>query len=399
MGKGASKAPALSPFTSSKHIAATFRIQEQYLHEIEKGRKTVEARLKRGNAFRLQTGDRVCLTTGERLKTTVITRVRRFTTFRDMLERCGLRHCLPGCKSLKDGVNLYHSFSDYAAVVKTHGVLAFDIQLVIDHGTPAPAATDPKANVSNAVASSSSSSTVAPSRTDGQVPANVSTARASSSSSSSAVAPSRGDGQVPANVSTAVASFSSSSSAVAPGRGDGQVQCTRCDQVGHSSENCPLFSGPAVDHPDARARGGGVHMRGNIGRINYERIVNGTTRGEASGHDCNCLIYTLKQLISPNSNVDDVRKALRVRFRRKGSADQVTAQNYLDFGSHWRDIVQLFGKDADNYNITCIDLQHEQIGEVVWNLHDMDGVHHLYVARVNANHFILLHKKSFGQIL
>ena len=140
-------------------------------------------------------------------------------------------------------------------------------------------------------------------------------------------------------------------------------------------------------------------MRGNISRIKYERIVNETTQGTASGHDCNCLIYTLKQLISPNSNVDDVRKALRVRFRREGPNDQVTARDFLDFGSHWRVIVQLFRKGADNYNITCIDLELKQVGEVVGNLHDMDGIHHLSVARVNGNHFIPLHKKSFGQIL
>ena len=53
-------------------------------------------------------------------------------------------------------------------------------------------------------------------------------------------------------------------------------------------------------------------MRGNISRTNYEGILNGTIRGTASGRDCNCLIYTLKQLISPSSNVDDVRKATQI---------------------------------------------------------------------------------------
>ena len=88
----------------------TSAIQECYLAAIDKKEKTVEARLNRGQVSRLRAGDHICLSTGDRLEVAEISRVRRFDTFRDMLESCGLRRCLPLCRSLKAEVEVYHVF-------------------------------------------------------------------------------------------------------------------------------------------------------------------------------------------------------------------------------------------------------------------------------------------------
>ena len=120
--------------------------------------------------------------------------------------------------------------------------------------------------------------------------------------------------------------------------------------------------------------------------------------GVASGDGCNCLIDTLRQLIAPSVCVKDIRKILMQRFQV--GPNRVTAENYLTFDAHWRDIVILLGKDPDDFKITCVDLDFEGNGEVVGIL-DEDAIWDrdiatLYIARENGNHFIPLVKKKFS---
>ena len=129
--------------------------------------------------------------------------------------------------------------------------------------------------------------------------------------------------------------------------------------------------------------------------------MKGTTRGTADGTDCNCLIHTLRQLVDPSAPstcASEIRKMLRQRF--KAGPDRVTAGNYLTFHVHWRDIVQLLGRDPNAYNITCVDLDFPGNGEVVGNMDvtGNEGIVHLYIARENGNHFVPLHKKRFAML-
>ena len=195
--------------------------------------------------------------------------------------------------------------------------------------------------------------------------------------------------------------FPSSSSNAPPvvGAVDVILLCERCDAVGHTDANCPYFHGKGRErHIDAETRGLGPHCRGNI---DCERIMRGTTRGTASGEDCNCLIHTLRQLIdpsAPSTRAKEIRKVLRERFRR--GEDRVTADNYLTFDVHWGDIVALLDRDPNNFNITCVDLDFRGHGEVVGNMDESgnEGIIHLYVARENGNHFVPLHKKRFSRL-
>ena len=129
--------------------------------------------------------------------------------------------------------------------------------------------------------------------------------------------------------------------------------------------------------------------------------MNGTIRGTASGEGCNCLIDTLRQLVSaakPSTCLKEIRNALRGRF--KSGPDKVTAGNYLTFDVHWKGVVELLEKDPDDYKITCIDLDFHGHGEVVGNVGDAghEGIISLYIARENGNHFVPLHKKRFSRL-
>ena len=96
--------------------------------------------------------------------------------------------------------------------------------------------------------------------------------------------------------------------------------CGSCDAWGHSAHDCPHFFGlEKVNHQDAETRGSGPHCRGNI---DFEDIMKNTIRGAAIKDDCNCLIYTLRQLIEPSACVNDIREILMGIF--KVGPDQVS---------------------------------------------------------------------------
>lgn len=63
--------------------------------------------------------------------------VRRFDTFEDMLDHCGLDACLPGCASREEGAKIYRSFGcfdgrTYADVEAEAGVVAIRV-MPLDH--------------------------------------------------------------------------------------------------------------------------------------------------------------------------------------------------------------------------------------------------------------------------
>lgn len=94
--------------TGLGRVFATPCLQPRHARAIAEGRKTVEGRpaTPSGWATKACVGDairfRVSRSDGNRLVVRVLC-VRRFATFRDMLEACGIEHCLPGVPSVADG--------------------------------------------------------------------------------------------------------------------------------------------------------------------------------------------------------------------------------------------------------------------------------------------------------
>ena len=430
-----------------KRIAATLRIQERYLHLIEKGDKKVEARIYKDDVKRLVKGDLVALTTGSRLLVAEIDGALPCATFMELFNKVGFRNVLPGCKSKKAGVAHYHSFPNYAQDEKKHGVVALVLKVRPDmtgaralassrsasvrkaaqgvgeqakassnaaksSGAPVKSQTAPvKGTAKQGGGGSSSASKTAdeqatPAGIVGStvgLAANDSSASSPSRSALQGVGDKKNEETLPRGIHAMSGSASSSNAPPADARADPILEeCDKCGQTTHATANCPYFTGrERVNHEDAVSRGSGPHCRGKLPK--YEDIMKGTTAGTASAEDCNCLIHTLRQLIDPSAPdtcAKQIRESLRKRF--KGGPDKVTASNYLTFDVHWRHIVELLGRDPNSYKITCVDLDCPGNGEVVGNLDETgnEGIVNLYIARENGNHFVPRHKKNrrFGRL-
>lgn len=109
-------------------------LQPEYARKIASGSKTVEGRPANGWAAAVERDDYVRFNIskagGARLACRVL-RVRRFDTFAQMLDDCGLQACLPGVASVEAGVRLYRSFAStagsYADLEREHGVVGLDV--------------------------------------------------------------------------------------------------------------------------------------------------------------------------------------------------------------------------------------------------------------------------------
>ena len=106
------------------------RIHRSFSDLIAAGVKTVEARARVGRAAHVREGDSLVLND----VVCVVVRVRGYDCFRSMLEavvaeKKSMRAVLPGCETLSQGVDLYHSFQDYEELASRHGVVAFDVEL------------------------------------------------------------------------------------------------------------------------------------------------------------------------------------------------------------------------------------------------------------------------------
>ena len=93
------------------------------------GRKTVEGRLDTGPASRIHVGSLVLFRSGTNVVVAHVTRVRRFATFHAMLDECGLFACLPTCRTLADGLAIYHGFPGYRKGITMYGAVAFDLRV------------------------------------------------------------------------------------------------------------------------------------------------------------------------------------------------------------------------------------------------------------------------------
>jgi len=115
-------------FDHEKQNERRWSSQQRWLREMCKGTKTVEARLgnKVGN---LQVLEPIVFTSGLWRVYTVVTRIRYYASFKNMLIEEGLATVLPGVKSIEQGVKIFHHMYEPSWEEK-HGVCALKIKFI-----------------------------------------------------------------------------------------------------------------------------------------------------------------------------------------------------------------------------------------------------------------------------
>jgi ASC-1-like (ASCH) protein len=100
-------------------------VQEPYLSFIRSGKKTVEGRLGKDKYLVLKKGDLIKINDLE----LEIVSVKKYPTFKDMLQAVGFKNAVPDVNSLEDAINVYYRFYNKEDEEK-FGVAAISIKLV-----------------------------------------------------------------------------------------------------------------------------------------------------------------------------------------------------------------------------------------------------------------------------
>lgn len=121
-----------------KNIACELHVQPRYFNLILSGQKTVEGRIAREKYCALKPGDWIRFMTEEsgsdpsrktlREFDAKVVGLGRFASFSEMLSFYGLRHCLPGIRTLEEGVSIYHGFPAYEDDAKRLGTIGIEIE-------------------------------------------------------------------------------------------------------------------------------------------------------------------------------------------------------------------------------------------------------------------------------
>lgn len=111
--------------------ALTLTIWPPYFDYVSSGEKTVEGRPFNARYANLTEGNFIEIVNKDRCDNFVveITKLTRYSTFQAMLEKEGLKNCLPNVDTVEEGVGIYRSFPNYEAQEKEYGVIAIAIKV------------------------------------------------------------------------------------------------------------------------------------------------------------------------------------------------------------------------------------------------------------------------------
>ena len=101
-------------------------LQGKYEQMIRLGSKTIEGRLDKGIAAKINPGDTVVLG----FTRCLVKHVYAYWSFAEMLQDCGLEKVLPGCPSVAQGTQIYYDFPGYQKGEAQYGVTAFDLEVL-----------------------------------------------------------------------------------------------------------------------------------------------------------------------------------------------------------------------------------------------------------------------------
>jgi len=105
----------------------TKHVQQPWFSYIKSGEKTIEGRLNKGAFSELCKGDIIKWKNENQIIKTKIISIHHHQNFEKMLRTHKLKNVLPGIKTYRDGVKVYHTFFSHSDI-KKYGVLAIKIK-------------------------------------------------------------------------------------------------------------------------------------------------------------------------------------------------------------------------------------------------------------------------------
>ncbi len=112
-----------------------FVVKKIYYEDIIKGNKTVEGRIadRKRTYMKLTKNDIIAFRPGQGAKIGCFAKIKdvqTFDTFENMLNSVGFSSCLPNCRSVEEGVNVYRSINNYANEEIEKGVVALSFRII-----------------------------------------------------------------------------------------------------------------------------------------------------------------------------------------------------------------------------------------------------------------------------
>lgn len=105
-------------------------VQPIYFEMIQRGKKTVEGRIAKPKYQSFSVDDTLVFQSGDFEVATRVIEVKKFTSFRQMLNHYGTHSCVPNINDIEEAINVYHSFPNYAEDEKKFGVIGIKIELI-----------------------------------------------------------------------------------------------------------------------------------------------------------------------------------------------------------------------------------------------------------------------------
>jgi len=105
-------------------------LRNHYIHQIQNGQKTIEGRIDSFPVTQYRVGDKVRFFYKQNEDDDAICRItsiKRFSSFREMLEKTDFKACIPDARTLEEAVRIYDSIPGYREKAARFGVVAISI--------------------------------------------------------------------------------------------------------------------------------------------------------------------------------------------------------------------------------------------------------------------------------
>jgi len=120
--------------TSNNHRKVkSITLMKKYIHLIRDGKKTIEGRVGTAMFTGIRAGDHIRFFYMHNQKDDVtceVTRVTKYKTFRKMMEEEGVQRCIPDCRNLEEGCEIYNRIPGYSVKESKFGVIAFKLNVI-----------------------------------------------------------------------------------------------------------------------------------------------------------------------------------------------------------------------------------------------------------------------------